>query len=596
MAKISRSTSKSKVKRSAPSKAAKKSVKKKKALNKKVNRKAAKKSAKRAIRRQPQNRIPLPGSERSALLGARLVGPADPNQRILVTVLVRRRSTSKGLTAIADEMGALMPNERRHLSREEFAASHGADPRDLKKVETFAHDYGIDVVESNAAQRRVVLSGTVASLGAAFGVSLAEYEHPEGAYRGRTGPVHVPEELASVIEAVLGLDNRPQARPHVRVSRQTEGAASPHARGISYTPPEIAKLYNFPRGAKGTGQCIAIIELGGGYRTTDLKNYYRSLGIALPKITSKSVDGGRNRPMVDTNADGEVLLDIEVAGAVAPLAKIVVYFAPNTDAGFLDAVKSAVHDNRNKPSVISISWGGPEKGWTRQAMHAMDQAFQEAASMGVTVCCAAGDDGSSDISPPETDDGHLHTDFPASSSYALACGGTRLKGTGAVIREEVVWNEGRNDGATGGGVSDVFDRPKWQAGANVPPSANPGRRIGRGVPDVAGNADPLTGYQVLVDGQKGVIGGTSAVAPLWAGLVALLNQKIGSAVGYLNPLLYSLPAASRAFHDITTGNNDITGNNGAYKAGPGWDACTGWGSPHGTNLLNALSGKKGNRD
>jgi kumamolisin len=586
MPKKSRGKSKSKAKKSAPRKAVKKSVKKKKALKKK----AVKKAVKRTIPTH-KNKIPIPGSERSALLGARVVGPADPNERIMVTVLVRRRSSSKGLASMIEEMGTLKPHERKHLSREEFAASHGADPGDLKKVEEFAHSYGINVVESNVAQRRIVLSGTVAAIGTAFGVYLANYEHPGGAYRGRTGPVHVPEDLAPIIEAVLGLDNRPQARPHVRFAKQQGEAAATRTAGTSYTPIQIAQLYNFPQGANGSGQCIAIIELGGGYRTTDLKNYYRALGIAMPKITSKSVDGGRNKPMVDTNADGEVLLDIEVAGAVAPGSKIVVYFAPNTDAGFLDAVKSAIHDNRNKPSVISISWGGPEKGWTRQAMQAMDQAFQDAATIGVTVCCAAGDDGSSDLRPPEADDGLLHTDFPASSPYALACGGTRLKGSGTVITEEVVWNEGRNDGATGGGISDVFDLPKWQAGANVPPSANPGGRVGRGVPDVAGDADPLTGYQVLVDGQQGVIGGTSAVAPLWAGLIALLNQKIGSAIGYLNPLLYSLTAASGAFHDITAGNNNITGKNGAYKAGPGWDACTGWGSPDGARLMNALSGK-----
>jgi kumamolisin len=582
----SRGKSKSKVKKTAPRKAVNKFAKKKKALKKRALKKAIKKTMP-----TPLNRVTIPGSERSALLGARAVGPADPKERILVTVLVRRRSSSKGLTSLIEEMSTRKPPERRHLSRKEFAVSHGADPRDMKKVAAFARGYGIAVVESNAAQRRVVLSGTVTAFSTAFGVSLANYSHPGGSYRGRTGPVQVPEDLAPIIEAVLGLDNRPQARPHVRFATQRGEAASARAQGTSYTPPQIAQLYNFPHGAKGTGQCIAIIELGGGYRTTDLKNYYRALGIAMPNVTSKSVDGGRNKPMVDMNADGEVLLDIEVSGAVAPGAKIVVYFAPNTDAGFLDAIKSAIHDNRNKPSVISISWGGPEKGWTQQAMQAMDQAFQEAAAMGVTVCCAAGDDGSSDLRPPETDDGLFHTDFPASSPYALACGGTRLKGTGTVIREEVVWNEGRNDGATGGGISDIFGLPKWQVGAKVPPSANPGGRVGRGVPDVAGDADPLTGYQVLVDGQKGVIGGTSAVAPLWSGLIALLNQQIGSPVGYLNPLLYSLPAASGAFHDITSGNNDITGKHGAYKARRGWDACTGLGSPNGAKLMNALSGK-----
>jgi kumamolisin len=214
-----------------------------------------------------------------------------------------------------------------------------------------------------------------------------------------------------------------------------------------------------------------------------------------------------------------------------------------------------------------------------QAMQAMDQAFQDAATLGVTVCCASGDDGSSD----RVADGHAHVDFPASSPHALGCGGTRLEGTGSTITREVTWNEGEGNGATGGGVSDVFAQVSWQAGAGVPPSANPGGRKGRGVPDVAGDADPITGYKVLVDGKQFVIGGTSAVAPLWAGLIALLNQHLGHAVGYLNPILYSLRQSSGAFHDITSGNN------GAYTAKPGWDPCTGLGSPDGAKLMSVLS-------
>ncbi|HXY54723.1 MAG TPA: S53 family peptidase, partial [Nitrospirota bacterium] len=587
MPKKSRGKSKSKVKKSTLKKAVKKTVKKKKLLGKKAIKKTSKK---KKIVPAPMKRIPIAGSGRTALPGARVVGPADPNERAMVTVIIRRRPSSKGLTSMIDKMGARKPSDRKYLSREEFAARHGADPGDLKKMEAFAGKYGLEIVETNAAQRRVVLAGTVAALSAAFSVDLYKYEHPGGTYRGRTGPIHLPKDIAPVIEAVLGLDNRPQARPHMRPWKQQEGAAQPRADGTSYLPPQIAKLYDFPQGVNGSGQCIAIIELGGGYRMVDLDTYFSQLGIATPQIKSVSVDGANNQPMVDTNADGEVLLDIEVAGAVAPGAQIVVYFAPNTDAGFLDAIKSAVHDNSNKPSVISISWGGPEKGWTQQTMQAMDQAFQEAATLGVTVCCAAGDDGSSDLRPPEPDDGLLHVDFPASSPHSLACGGTRLTGSGNVITKEVVWNDGRDGGATGGGISDVFDLPKWQAGANVPPSANPGGRVGRGVPDVAGDADPVTGYQVLVDGQQDVIGGTSAVAPLWSGLIALLNQKIGSPVGYLNPALYGLPASSGAFHDITAGNNDVTGDGGAYNAGPGWDACTGWGSPDGAKMLNALSG------
>lgn len=538
-----------------------------------------------------KNRIAIKGSERAPLPGARKVGPADPQELVQVTVLVRRRPSSKGLISLVAELGSSPPHKRRHLSHEDFEASHGADLNDLEKVEDFAHEHGLDVVEVDKADRRVILSGTVAALSEAFGVTLDLYEHPTGTYRGRTGHVQIPEDLAPIVQGVFGLDNRPQARPHSRFFDGKKGrAAQPQAAG-SFTPPQVAQLYNFPSGVNGKGQCIAIIELGGGYRAGDLKTYFSQLGIPTPKIKSISVDGGHNKPMVDTNADGEVMLDIEVAGAVAPGANIAVYFAPNTDAGFLDAINKAVHDSLNKPSVVSISWGGPEMTWSSQATQAMDQALQDAAALGVTVCCAAGDDGSSDLRPPSPDDGFLHADFPGSSPHALSCGGTKLEGSGHNITNEVVWNEGKNGGATGGGVSDVFDLPNWQANANVPSSANPGGRIGRGVPDVAGDADPYTGYQVLVDGKQGVIGGTSAVAPLWAGLIALINQKLGHSVGYLNPLIYNLPANSGVFHDITSGNNDVKGNNGSYLAGPGWDACTGWGSPDGSELLNALSGR-----
>ena len=227
-------------------------------------------------------------------------------------------------------------------------------------------------------------------------------------------------------------------------------------------------------------------------------------------------------------------------------------------------------------------------------MRAMDGVFQDAAALGVTICCAAGDDGSSDLRALKAENGVLHVDFPASSPFALACGGTRLDGTGTdtgTARLETVWNQGRGGGATGGGVSDVFALPAWQRACGVPPSGNPGRHVGRGVPDVAGNADPATGYLIQVDGQKMVIGGTSAVAPLYAGLIALCNEQLGRRLGYLNPLLYALPAAAAAFQDIRDGDNDISGRHGSYRAREGWDACTGLGSVNGLKLLEVL--KKG---
>jgi kumamolisin len=462
------------------------------------------------------------------------------------------------------------------MSRQDYAARYGARPEDLAVVEEFARENGLEVVARDPARRQVILSGSAAAMSRAFQVELHRYESTDAVYRGRTGPVRVPAELEGVVEAVLGLDDRPQASPRF-VAR--EGLAGPRvAAPRSFTPREIARLYHFPTAGDGAGQCVGIIELGGGYRDADLAAYFASLGITAPIVSSVSVDGAVNAPTGDpTSADGEVALDIEVVGAVAPGARIAVYFAPNSDRGFVDAVTAATFDTVNRPSVISISWGNAEVNWTAQGIQTMDQAFQAAATVGVTVCCASGDDGSRD----RVDDSRAHADFPASSPSVLGCGGTRLLEANGAIDGETVWNNA--SGATGGGISDVFDLPPWQAGSGVPPSVNPDGRIGRGVPDVAGDADPETGYRVLVDGQNLVFGGTSAVAPLWAGLLALVNEQLVEPVGYLNPLLYQqLIGQADVVGDVTSGGN------GGYQAGSGWDACTGLGTPRGEGLLAAL--------
>ena len=515
------------------------------------------------------------GSEREPLAEAKLVGPANPADQVEVTLRLRPTTQTVGPpSGGVDEDRA--PGTRTYLTRDEYALAYGADPSDIQKVEQFAKTHGLVVVSSDAARRSVVLSGTVKSLNAAFGVSLQQFEHEGGTYRGRTGSISVPANLAGLVQGVFGLDDRPQADPHFQRYEPARGLSARAA--ASFTPLALAALYNFPKGPDGTGQCIGIVELGGGFRPRDLTTYFTSLGLAVPSVKAVLVDHGHNRPTNPSSADAEVMLDIEVAAAVAPKALIAVYFAPNTNQGFLDAITTAVHDNVNKPSVISISWGSPEANWTGQSMTQFDQAFQAAAAMGVTVCCAAGDNGSAD----GLSDGKVHVDFPASSPYALACGGTKLVAPGTAITSEVVWNEGPTS-ATGGGVSGFFPLPTYQAQANVPPIAGISQ-TGRGVPDVAADADPATGYQVLVDGQSLVIGGTSAVAPLWAGLIALMNQKLPQPVGFLNPLLYGSLAKRGVVNDI------VSGNNGSYAARPGWDACTGWGSPNGAKLLQALGG------
>jgi kumamolisin len=518
----------------------------------------------------------ISGSDRQPVRGARLIQNSHPDQNIEVSIRIR----SKAEAQRPEFKSALSKPGFEPMSRADYENTHGADPADVEKIKKFAQEFGLTVRETGTelARRTVMVSGTASNLQKAFNVELQEYSHPQGNFRGRVGTLSVPSEYAGIITGVFGLDNRPQAEPHFRRAQPDKHKHKAPAATASHNPNEVAQLYDYPSG-DGTGQCIGLIELGGGFKLDDLNTYFGGLKIKTPHVISVSVDGGKNSPSTPDSADGEVMLDIEVAGAIAPAAKIVVYFAPNTDQGFLDAVTTAVHDSENKPSVISISWGSAESNWTSQALINFDEAFQSAAAMGVTVCVASGDNGSSD----GVSDGKNHVDFPASSSFALGCGGTTLQSSGGGITGETVWNDQPSGGATGGGVSNVFPLPAWQGGFDVPaPTIKAG---GRGVPDVSGDADPNSGYNIRVDGEDAVFGGTSAVAPLWAALIARINQQTGKSIGFLNPLIYTQPVEAGGFHDVTQGDN------GSFKAAKGWDACTGLGTPNGAKLLAALTGK-----
>jgi kumamolisin len=527
--------------------------------------------------------VPIAGSERKAVRGAHAAGPLPPEERFEVTVRVRRRMP---LPSAAID-GRQPPGERTYLTRAKLEADHGADPGDIWMVEDFARQNDLAVVDSSAGRRSVVLSGNVAAFSKAFGVDLQRWEHPGGTYRGREGPVRVPSSLSEIVVGVFGLDNRPFAKPHIRrLPRSNSAKASP-----SYTPPQVAQFYDFPAGVDGTGQVIGIIELGGGYRPSDLQAYAKQLGIPVPNVIPVSVNNGQNSPSTTDSADGEVMLDIEVVSSIATGAKIAVYFAPSSsDSDFLAAITQAVHDSANDPSVISISWGGPESSASASFQTEFDQVLQSAAALGITVTVASGDDGAADEGPKEWDN-LPHVDFPSSSPFALACGATNIQVGGNAITSESVWNQGSADteddtfGSSGGGISEFFPIPSYQSSASVPADAS-SSFAGRGVPDVSGDGDPGSGYRIQVDGQLLVFGGTSAVAPLWAALVALLNQKLNLRVGFINPLLYANPGALR---DVTQGTNRVGTNNVGFAAGPGWDACTGLGSPDGLKVLAVLA-------
>jgi kumamolisin len=503
------------------------------------------------------------------------IKPSEPSEQATITLVLKRQGDAPKPGSFYDQDG--VKRQEKNL----FAALHGAHPDTVAAVRQFAADKGLSEVSYEGHKRALKVSGTVAALEQAFGVSLHEYGHlrdasqqqplPEDTYRCVHGYPQLPEGVV----AALGLDRRPVAKPYLRQRATAHDIQGP---ANTYSPVALGGIYNFPTQYNGAGQCIAIIELGGGYDESDMVNYFHEVGVLPPKLTAIPVSGGSNT--TGSEADGEVQLDIEVAGALAPGASFAIYFTTNSDEGFHDAIAQAAHDAVNKPLVMSISWGGPENGWGDQAIQAIEAALEDAAAFGVTITVAAGDNGAAD----GEQDGSLNADYPSSSPSVISCGGTHLIATGETITLESVWNDDHTDGdgATGGGVSQVFPLPAWQSKVGVP--LNPIGKPGRGVPDVAGVADPDTGYRVAVNGQDTVVGGTSAVAPLWAALIARFNQALiketGKPVQALHEALYSFPET--LFHDITVGNND------GYSAKVGWDPTTGFGSPNGQAILTYL--------
>jgi kumamolisin len=356
---------------------------------------------------------------------------------------------------------------------------------------------------------------------------------------------------------------------HTGLARATGSAPTPDQ---AFTPLALAALYKFPTQFNGAGQTIALIELGGGFREADLVSYFKSLGIPMPRVSTMSIGGAQNSPSGPNSADGQVELDIEVAGAVAPGAHIV-YFCPNTNSGFLQGINTAINNHDSPTSVLSISWGGPERSWTEKFMQQMNTAFQSASLHGITILAAAGDNGPNDGTNKPA------VDFPSSSPWVTGVGGTYIHASATELQSEVAWDDGSAGGASGGGVSGVFPIPDWQAHAGIPKSS--GGFAGRGIPDVAADASPKTGYKVQVDGVNQVVGGTAASTPLWAGLIALLNQGLGHNIGFFNPILYEKLGPASVLRPVGS-------KNGSSPSKPFWNPQTGWGSPNGEKLLETL--------
>lgn len=462
------------------------------------------------------------------------------------------------------------------------ARGWAAEAEDRRRVMEWAKLAGVRPVAEDAATRRLVLRGPAGRLADLFGVRLERFSwvrRPGAEYRAHRGPVHVPAEIADQVVGVFGLDDRPVARSQLRTLRSDAALAT-------YDPPELAELYRYPRLAgdgEGVELVAGMIELGGITHAADVELSFRRLGLRPPEIVNVWLDGAVPAPDPQ-GADVEVALDYQViAGmvmAMAPRARltIVVYNAPNSERGFIDAVATAAGDAWHKPAAVSISWGAPEDDWTLQGMRGLDSAFASGSARGVTYSAAAGDAGSTNA---ETD-GLQHAEFPASSPSVWACGGTAVLAAAGRITREVVWNELRSGaGAAGSGISRVFAVPPYQEAAGILPRSADDGAPGRGLPDASGNADPRTGWNVVAGGDVRVTGGTSAVAPMYTALWTLIAAKRRRRLGMPHPRLYA--ARGRGFNDVLRGD---TG--GPYRAGAGWDPASGWGSPDGVRLAAVL--------
>jgi Pro-kumamolisin, activation domain/Protein of unknown function (DUF1573) len=577
----------------------------------------------RARRAVPARRA-IPGSERPPARNSRLIGPADEGDRVAFAVLLRSRPGSPELPSL-EHWQRTPPAEREFLTVEEFMERHGAADEDLEAVLSFLTSADLRVLEPDAGRRRVVAEGTVAQVNEAFGITLNLYrarrpvsgrpfspdgheqraesgEPDEEEYRGFEGQVLLPSALADVVRAVIGLDNR-------RLSaRLGTGTGDPPGANFM-TPVAIAQLYNFPN-LGAAGQTVGLFQDapdGASYQQTDIDQFITNqpAGYNTPPVVTPvgvTVGGTTYGNGVTTNI--ETALDIEMVAAVAQGANINVYFTDTSELGWESFFNRAVipPPGDNPPSVLSISWARyfddhPASIGTAatpgSVVGVLRPLLQAAATRGITVFMAMGDWGAADT----ITDTHCHVLYPASDPYVTGCGGTivgDISATTPTTFEEFTWSDAHTGSpfqggiyvATGGGVSDNFAVPPFQVAAGLNPISKNDGNSRRGVPDVAGMV-AVTG--LVVNGGNGGGEGTSAVAPLYAGLTAVINGALGHSVGFINPTLYRY--GPQICHDVVFGNNDsgLVPDSPFYIAGWGWDPCTGWGSINGLRLLAALA-------
>ncbi|WP_235296165.1 S53 family peptidase [Portibacter marinus] len=507
---------------------------------------------------------------------------ADGQKTIDFTIFFKPESSSllKPLELIQDveqKFNAL-------ISRRKYNKHHLPAADAFRILEDFLKPNKLQIKIKNAIERWAVVRGKIFDIEKALKIDIKSTVLDGKQYYFYQNDIKLPAELGAIVESISGLNTLPVKAK--KIFPKEIGIPGAMLAGKAVNPSTFEKLYNFPNQQDGTGQTIAIISLGGGYKKSVLEKYFKDMKISMPKITWRSVNGGKNEPGKNIQYDYEVYMDVQIAASLAPGARIVVYFARNKRAEIAKAIKKAIHDRKFRPSIVSMSWGSLEKEFSEDDKLTLDQVLREAASLNVTVITSSGDLGSSGVLGVTTQEKNIQ--LPASHPLVLAVGGSQVHIQGSVIVDEHSWEEKQQlmgqdvHFKSGGGFSTIWDLPVYQK-SHMPPHLHHGHK--RGIPDVAANASTFPGILVYVGDSQQIAMGTSAATPLWAALIARINQALNEKgfrnMGFANPIFYH--------KDVKVAFNEIDdGGNGAYKAGSGWDPCTGLGSPNGTVLLAAV--------
>lgn len=545
-------------------------------------------------------------------IGAHATGAAPANERVGFDVVLRPRNQGALDAFVASVSTPGSADYHQFLTPAEFASQFGPTASTMAAVSATLQALGLTVGTPTGSVLPV--SGSVSTVGGAFKTSFRRYQLASGRVaRANVAAPQLPNSVVNAVQGVVGLDDLAQfshpvptlhaAAPSPAISANLTGptACVAVASAGGYTAGQLASYYgltaSYAAGTRGAGITVALVELE-PFTPSDIATYKTCYGTTTT-VTTTNIDGGPSGAQ-----SGEAALDIEDVIGLAPDAAVRVYQGPNanvaTDINVFD-VFNAIANDSSLAQVVSTSWGQCEASASSSFIDSENAVFERMAAQGQTVFAASGDAGSADCdNSPGTTSTALAVDDPASQPFVTGAGGTDLATAGG---PEVTWNDGIVNSGTqvsagGGGVSSNWQMPSWQTalgtitGSSAAPCGAPAGALCREVPDVSASSRPNHGYPIFVNGHWNVYGGTSAAAPTWAALIALIDASCGGGnkLGFINPALYQLRAAGTSdFHDITSGNNDGAGaNSGTYAAATGYDMATGLGSPVGAALRTDL--------